>query len=644
MFNISDIKGKKEKEITEKKKSRRSKKKRIIFIIILLLIAAAALLFFRSRGQKTTVTEVDAKNIGTVDRGNVTQELSSSGLLEAKDSYEITSLVEGEIIEANFEEGDMVEEGQVLYVIDPSDMERELESAERSLENAEKSLEDAKADYAKLSAEFAGNVYRSKVSGYIKNISVKSGDSVGGQNGTQIADLYNDKTMEVRIPFLTGEANALQVGSQGILTIADTGEQIPGVITSIAGLEETLTGGTLVKYVTIQVTNPGGLSTSDTATAQFGDIYSAGDGSFEPCVEDALKCDLSQSAKVETVLVKEGDFISVGTPLFSLTADSVADALKNSEDALDNAQNSYDNAVDQYDNQQDNLEDYIITAPISGTVIEKNSKAGDKISRSGNSETTMAIIYDLSELTFEMSIDELDISDVEVGQTVEITADAFEDETYTGHVTNVSMNGSYSNGVTTYPVTVTLDDSGDLMPGMTVDGIIILNEAEDTLRIPAGALHRGNIVYVKNDSIEADEAAGKTVGISQSQAATDEKIDESSEAMAEMPGNMPSGMSEGTMSDGAPDSMPEGASESMPEGGEAPSAIPSGAPEGFTAVRVETGLISDEYVEIISGLNEGDEIYVEATESNSMGMMFGMPGGGRMTISGGPGGGPGGGR
>ena len=94
MFNISDIKGKKEKEIPEKKKkkSRRSKKKRIIFIIILLLIAAAAFLFFRSRGQKTTVTEVDPKNIGTVDRGNVTQELSSSGSLEAKDSYEITLL------------------------------------------------------------------------------------------------------------------------------------------------------------------------------------------------------------------------------------------------------------------------------------------------------------------------------------------------------------------------------------------------------------------------------------------------------------------------------------------------------------------------------------------------------------------------
>ena len=589
MLKFSSLKEKIKLTDKKGKKNKRSKKKKIVLLLLIIAAAVAGIIFFKSRTGRPEMPEVDQKNIGTVERGNVTKELSSSGSLEAKDSYSITSLVEGEIIEADFEEGDMVEEGQILYVIDPSDMERELESSKRSLETAEKNLEDAKKEYADITAEFSGNVYRSKVSGYVKNISIASGDNVGGQGGTEIADLYNDTVMEVKIPFLTAEADALSLGAQGILTIADTGEQIPGQVTNISNLEETLSGGTLVKYVTIQVANPGGLSTSDTATAQFGDIYSAGDGSFEPYLEEKLKCDLSQSAKIETVLVKEGQFVSAGTPLFSLTADSVEDAIKNAEDSLNNAQTSYDNAVDQYDGQQDNLEDYTITAPISGTVIEKNSKAGDKISRSGNSETTMAIIYDLSELTFEMSIDELDISDVEVGQTVEITADAFEDEIYTGHVTNVSMNGSYSNGVTTYPVTVTLDDSGELMPGMNVDGIIILDEAEDTLRVPAGALQRGNIVYVKD--------------------------------------------TEGS----------EGKTEDTGDQGDAP-AIPSGAPAGFKAVSVETGIISDEYVEILSGLNEGDEVYVKETESSSN-MMFGPGGmmGGSVGFSGGPGGGSGGG-
>lgn len=61
----------------------------------------------------------------------------------------------------------------------------------------------------------------------------------------------------------------------------------------------------------------------------------------------------------------------------------------------------------------------------------------------------------------------------------------------------------------------------------------------------------------------------------------------------------------------------------------------SEVPEGFTAVKVETGLVTDDYVEIVSGLSEGQEIYVSETESSGMGMFGGMT----MTFSGGPGGG-----
>ena len=66
-------------------------------------------------------------------------------------------------------------------------------------------------------------------------------------------------------------------------------------------------------------------------------------------------------------------------------------------------------------------------------------------------------------MTFQISVDELDVASVEVGQTVEITADAMEGETYTGTVTNVSLESSYSNGVSTYPVTVAISDYGDLL-------------------------------------------------------------------------------------------------------------------------------------------------------------------------------------
>ena len=139
-------------------------------------------------------------------------------------------------------------------------------------------------------------------------------------------------------------------------------------------------------------------------------------------------------------------------------------------------------------------------------------------------------------------------------------------------MTNINLASSYSNGVTNSPVTVTLDDTGDLLPGMNVDGDIILDQADNALVIPVDALMRGNRVYVKDESV--------------------------------------------TESDGP-------------------------VPAGFRAVEVETGLMNDDYVEIVSGLSEGDEVYVsESSVSGGFNMMPGMGGPGDM---GGPGGDQGGG-
>ena len=93
---------------------------------------------------------------------------------------------------------------------------------------------------------------------------------------------------------------------------------------------------------------------------------------------------------------------------------------------IESARISVSNASTSLENARDNLEDYSVTAPISGTVVTKTAKAGDNIE--GGSGSTLCVIYDLSYLEMTMYIDELDISSVEVGQEVRITADAVEGE------------------------------------------------------------------------------------------------------------------------------------------------------------------------------------------------------------------------
>ena len=247
------------------------------------------------------------------------------------------------------------------------------------------------------------------------------------------------------------------------------------------------------------------------------------------------------------------------------------------DNAIENARISVSNAGSSLENAQDRLSDYEVTAPISGTVVTKSAKAGDKIE--GGSSGTLCTIYDLTYLEMTMNIDELDISDVAVGQTVEVTADAVEGKTYTGVVTRVSVAGVTSGGITAYPVTVRIDETDGLLPGMNVDAEIVIEESRDTLAIPCGALNRGDTVLITAGSPSAVNALDQE------------------------------------------------------------------APEGYVYVEVEIGVSDGSYIEVTSGLQEGDTVaYIRVSSSGDSGMMMGgMPGG--MPGSGMPSGGmPSGGR
>lgn len=569
--NAGKASGKKGKQLSGK-----NRKKRVLLIAAGVAVLAGGGLFWHSHSAKAKMASAKTGEqktaIATV--GTLTSELTSSGTISPKDTYTITSLVEGTVLTADFEEGDQVTEGQVLYQIDASSVESDLKSSENSLARANKSYQQALEDYQEAVSDYSGNTYKSTRTGFIKKLSIQVGDKVG--SNTDLAELYNDQTMKLKVPFLAGEAAAIPAGSQAVVTLTDTEEQLTGVVTAVSNMDEVLDGGRIVRYVTMEVENPGGLTTSHSATVTIGEFVCCSEGTFEAMTDTTMKASITGngSLEVEELLVHEGDYVTSGTPLFRIKSKDVEDILDSYQDAMDQAQEKIESAQSNADNKQETYDNYTITAPISGQVITKNVKAGDKIDRSSSSSTsTLAVIYDLSEVTFEMSVDELDVGRVKVGQTVNVTADAIEGKTFTGKVTNISLQSSQSNGVTNYPVTVTLDEVGDLLPGMNVDGTIILDQVDDALMIPVDSLMRGNRVYVKDDSVTRQQ------------------------------GNIPA---------------------------------------GFKAVDVETGISNDDYVQITSGLSEGDEVYVDSASSNTSTDMFQM--GGMGGPDGGMGGGPGGGQ
>lgn len=630
-------------DVEKKRKKRKGKSGRIVIVLIVVLAALLGGFFLYKKKTSSQKRQGDQSvSTATVKRTDISSELTASSSLSPKDTYEVTSLVEGEVIEANFEEGDVVEKGQVLYRIDASSMDSDLSSAETSLQRAKESAQTAQSDYAEEIARIAGNTYRSTASGYIKTLYIKEGDKVN--NGTKIADLYDDSVMKITVPFLSGEAAEINVGDEAAVTLEDTGEQISGTVTVVSSMEETLSGGRLVKNVTVEVSNPGGLTTDTAASVTVDGFVCSAEGTFTAKTETTLSVEISgnKSLEIDNLLIHEGSYVEKNSELFQVTTKTAEEYLKEFKDAVESADDNLENAENKLSNTQDNVDDYTITAPISGTVITKNVKVGDKISKSSSGTTTMAVIYDLSTMTLEMSVDELDVSSIKVGQSVEITADAVEGETFTGTVTNVSLQSSYSNGVTNYPVTVTLDDTGSLLPGMNVDAKIILDSSENALVIPASALMRGNRVYVKKSSDSTENAD------TQRNDSSDNVGDADSERK-----NHGDGTLNADSVDRQPDAGAEASGSSKGSGTDNSSSKSTGSgksgssnvPDGFEAVQVTTGIINDDYVEILSGLSEGDEVYISSdsgssTQTNQMQMGgMGGPGG---DMGGGTPGGPGG--
>ena len=118
----------------------------------------------------------------------------------------------------------------------------------------------------------------------------------------------------------------------------------------------------------------------------------------------------------------------------------------------------------------------------------------------------LCTIYDLSYLEMTIKVDELQVSSLKVGQSVQVTADAVKDKTYEGLVTRVSMKGDTSGGTTTYPVTVRIDETTGLRPGMNANAEIVVAQAKNALTVPNAAIVRGNYVLVRQDSPSAVNA------------------------------------------------------------------------------------------------------------------------------------------
>lgn len=512
------------------------KVKSMIKVIIAIIIAGgvASGAYFYIGGE----TKQEAKSIEMVDYNaivsTITKSLDSSGTIESFEQFDIVSLVSGDILSDFVEVSTMVEKDAILYNIDSGDLENNIKKAENSLTKQQTSYQEVIDSQADLNI-------KSKLTGVITELYIKVGDTVSSQ--TKICDIIDTSTLTLTIPFHATQIGTFNIGSTATVNIEEAGESITGKITGIATGTYVSSNGSLVTDIEIEVSNPAVLTDSYIASAEIHGIQSADVAVFQ--YKNSTTIYAGTTGDISKLNVMKGDKISNGTVIAVATNDSLATSIQNAKFSLEDAQLSYDSTVDQ-------LNDYAITSPITGTIIEKKYKEGDTIE---GSKTTLAVVADMSKVKFTMEIDELNIKTIEQGADVIVTADAIDGVTYHGYVSSIGLIGTQSQGVTTYPVEVVIDEPEGLLPSMNVTAVIVTEKAENVITVPTAYVARNNLVLITEDDAE---------GYQTSERAEVGKIMEN-----------------------------------------------ANAPEGYKYLCVSTGLTDGTVVEITEGIKEGTTVYMQ---------------------------------
>lgn len=547
-------------------KDRKTKKiiKRIIIWTIIIGLIVGIYFWFQSQAAKVANMLQTPLSTAAAERGSLDVTITGSGVMEAMEQYDIVPMKQGKIMTAPFEEGDSVEKDAVLFTLDNSDALINIQKAQNSL---------AKADITNKSnlETMEDWVSTAPVTGYISGLNLKVGDTVNAN--TEVCTITNDDEITVKIPFSAAHVDNIYVGSSAQLTSADyMTSNIYGTVTDIDRTPIRSSDGGMMYNVEITLDNPGAIAGGMSFTATINGCLSAAAGTSEAA--DSEQLFTKASGKVVAVHYKNGDKVNAGDKILEISNSSTLDT-------IDKSGIEYDDLQLSLQSQYDELEDYTIKSPIAGTVIKKEYKAGDTIGNSAQS-IVLATIADMSKMKFTMDVDELDISKIQVGQAVDVVADALEDQVFAGTITQIIQEGESENGVTTYPVEVVIDTPGDLMIGMNVTATVVVESKADVLKVPVDAVTKqGGKSYVQ--VLKSDAAAKAQDGAVPASAGSD------------------------------------------PASGQA---APGYTMEDFEQREVQTGINSEDEIEIVSGLSEGEIVYITASADNSSSMQMMMMGGG----------------
>ncbi|MBQ7143787.1 MAG: HlyD family efflux transporter periplasmic adaptor subunit [Oscillospiraceae bacterium] len=562
------------------KQKKRKRKKAVKGILIGVLIAALV------GGAVFGITRIGKKDSGGVDdvmtaflyRGSITSRVEGSGVAVAKNSASVTLAAASNIIDVFVTEGDHVYAGDRLFTATSPELENRLKTAQEAVNNArdnvtraqqsrdeqQRQLNRLSNELATLSAEPRDMNATAPFSGVLTDVPrLQPGDRVS--KGERLATITDDSRYLLSLYFSYTYENEIWIGLPVTVSIPVMMSQLPGTVSEVHKVERLSPEGGKLFEVLIVVENPGSLTEDMEASATFvsnGEtVYPYEGGKLEAYrrgeILSPMDGELDSLTAYNYSRVAEGQSIALilGTgkdeELESLRdqVESAKQYLRDAEDAITRAEEAVVEAEEGVARAQENLDNLDAVAPIDGTILAVGVFSGDEV-QAGHVAVSLA---DTSTMIINASVDEMNVSNIKTGMTVEIDQWG---QTAVGFVESVSLTGQYENGVSRFPVVISVDNSEDMLrPGSYVSYAFTASQSDDCLLAP--------IQCVKY--VETEEGRQKAVFV-----------------RSETP--------------------PENAAELMTEMTEIPA--------GFWPVLVETGISDSSNVEILSPeFEEGTELF-----------------------------------
>lgn len=455
---------------------------KIISVIILIIIVwGIYTIFFKTTtsGETRYVTE-------TVAKGNINTSVTGTGQVEASDTITLTSKASGNVTYIGVHAGDSVKKGKLIASVDSTDAKMALENAQISLAKLTKSADTLTLLQKQNAVTDAYNSGWNTVSLYLNDMS------------TMVIALENIYSRDGYLGY-KNISSTTQTGKNKVSLGQDGYYDAKSSVDSLTNLYKTLSRSSSQSDINnlIKVANDSALVVStavkntESAFNYVVDDLNYQNNSNTSTTRASIASWLSSSNNYVNSLSSAVNSIKESTQSLN---DTIAGTdpldIKSSELSVESKQNAYN--------------DCFIYAPFDGTIATLTAKVGES---SGSSIGTLITKQKLAVIT----LNEVDIAKIKLGQKVTLTFDAIDNLTITGKVAEIDSIGTVSQGVVTYTISISFDvDDSRVKPGMSVSAIIITDMAQDAIVVPSSAVKSKNgVSYVETfDSPLATPATG----------------------------------------------------------------------------------------------------------------------------------------